>query len=147
MAPATRLLPTPLSCYPAKPAKVFFKSHARRGEISQSDRVELLHMGARDKLKEKRISEKFQEHRGQLEARLQLSALMPYIQKQHVLTSEENERLREIEPARRNHELLEIMEKKGPQFLVTFVDCLEASPENRGLATLFAPPSASKDLH
>ena len=50
-------------------------------------------MGARDKLKEKRISEKFQEHRGQLEAKLQLSALMPYIQKQHVLTSEENESL------------------------------------------------------
>ena len=74
--------------------------------------------------------ENFQEHRGQLEAKLQLSALMPYIQKQHVLTSEENERLREIEPARRNHELLEIMEKKGSQFLVTFV---KPSPENKGL--------------
>ena len=49
-------LVTPVSL--AKP------SHARRGEISQSDRVELLHMGARDKLKEKRISEKFREHRG-----------------------------------------------------------------------------------
>ena len=47
---------------------VFFKSHARRGEISQSDRVELLHMGTRDKLKEKRVHEKFQEHRGQLHA-------------------------------------------------------------------------------
>jgi predicted RNA-binding protein associated with RNAse of E/G family len=125
---------------------VFFKSHARRGEISQSDRVELLHMGARDKLKEKRISEKFQEHRGQLEAKLLLSPLMPYIQKQHVLTSEENERLKEIEPARRNHELLEIVEKKGPQLLVRFVECLEANPENKGLATLFAPPTASKTL-
>ena len=78
-------------------------------------------MGTRDKLKEKRISEKFQEHRGQLEAKLQLSALMPYIQKQHVLTSEENERLREIEPARRNREVLEIVKKEDPQFLVTLI--------------------------
>lgn len=123
---------------------MFFKSHARRGEISQSDRVELLHMGARDKLKEKRISEKFQQHRGQLEAELQLSSLMPYIQKQHVLTSEEGERLKEVEPTRRNRDLLEILEKKGPQFLVRFVECLEASSENKRLADLFAPPSASK---
>ena len=123
---------------------MFFKSHARRGEISQSDRVELLHMGARDKLKEKRISEKFQEHRSQLEAEVQLSSLMPYIQKQLVLSSEESERLREIEPSRRNRVLLEIVEKKGPQFLVRFVDCLESSPENKRLADLFAPPVASK---
>ena len=103
-------------------------------------------MGARDKLKEERVSEKFQEHRGQLEAELQLSSLMPYVQKQHVLTSEENERLREIEPARRNRELLKMLEGKGQQFLVRFVECLEASPENKSLATLFAPPSASKTL-
>ena len=125
---------------------MFFKSHARRGEISQSDRVELLHMGARDKLKEKRISDKFQEHRGQLVAELQLPSLMPYIQKQHLLTSEENERLREVEPARRSRELLEMLEKKGPQFLVRFVECLEASPENKSLSILFAPPPASKAL-
>jgi predicted RNA-binding protein associated with RNAse of E/G family len=71
-------------------------------------------MEARDKLKEKRISEKFQEHRGQLEAKLLLSPLMLYISKQHVLMSEKNERLREIEPGQRNHELLEIVEKNGP---------------------------------
>ena len=88
-------------------------------------------MGTRDKLKEKRISEKFQEHRGQLEAKLQLSALMPYIQKQHVLTSEENERLREIEPARRNREVLEIVKKEDPQFLVTLILLIALKPVQR----------------
>ena len=109
--------------------------------MQQSDKIELQQMAVRDQLQEKRVSEKFEQHRRQLEAEVQLSSLMPYLQKQHVLTTQENATLMEIAPERRNRELLEILVKKGPQFLVRFVDCLEASPENKALAALFAPPS------
>ena len=112
--------------------------------MPQSVRIEILHMGARDRLQEKRVSEKFHEHRRQLEAEVQVSPLMPYLQKQQVLSSEENERLREVEPERRSRELFELLAKKEPQYLVKFVDCLEASPENKNLAALFAPPSPGK---
>lgn len=98
-------------------------------------------MRARDQIQEKRVSEKFEQHRRQLEAKIQLSSLMPYLQKQQVLSVQENATLMEIIPERRNRELLEILVKKGPQLLVRFVECLEASSENKALATLFAPPS------
>lgn len=98
-------------------------------------------MGARDRLQEKRVSEKFEEHRGRLEAEIQLPSLLPYLQKQQVLSSEECMRLTEVNPARRSRELLEVLVKKGPQFLVRLVECLEASPENKELAVLFAPPT------
>lgn len=109
--------------------------------MQQSDRIELLHMRARDQIQEKRVSEKFEQHRKQLEAEIQLSSLMPYLQKQQVLSAQENATLMEITPERRKREFLEILVKKGPQFLVRFVECLEASPENKIMATLFAPPS------
>ena len=109
--------------------------------MQQSDRIELLHMRARDQLQEKRVSERFEQHRRQLEAEIQLSSLMPYLQKQQVLSAQENATLMETLPERRNRELLDILVKKGPQFLVRFVECLEASPENKTLATIFAPSS------
>ena len=121
--------------------KGFLKDHPRRSELDQSDRIELLHMRARDQLQEKRVGEKFEQHHGRLEAEIQLSSLMPYLQKQHVLSAEENEILMDVEPERRNRELLEILVKKGPQLLVRFVECLEASPENKPLAALFSPSS------
>ena len=124
-----------------EPAKKFLRDHPRRNEVQQSDRIELLHMRARDQLHEKRVSEKFEQHRMQLEAEIQLSSLMPYLQKQQVLSGQENETLMEIAPERRNRELLEILVKKGPQFLVRFVECLETSRENKALVALFAPPS------
>ena len=102
-------------------------------------------MRARDQIQEKRVSERFEQHHRQLEAKIQLSSLMPYLQKQQVLTVQENATLMEITPERRNHELLKIIVKKGPQFLVRFVECLESSPENKPLATLFAPPSGEYD--
>ena len=126
---------------PSHAVKRFLKDHPRRNEVQQSDRIELQQMAVRDQLQEKRISEIFEQHRRQLEAEIQLSSLMPYLQKQHVLMAQENVTLMEIAPERRNRELLEILVKKGPQFLVRFVECLEASPENKALATLFAPPS------
>ena len=98
-------------------------------------------MRARYQLQEKRVSEKFEEHRRQLEAEIQFSSLLPYLQKQQVLSAEENARLREVEPESRNHEFLKLLVKKGPQFLVRFVECLESSPENKKLAALFAPSS------
>lgn len=107
--------------------------------MAQSIRIEILHMGARDQLQEKRISEKFQEHRQQLEAEIQFSSLLPYLQKQQVVSSEESMRLTEVKPERRNRELLDVLVKKGPQFLVRLVECLETSPENKKLAALFAP--------
>lgn len=100
-------------------------------------------MRARDQLHEKRVGEKFEQHRKRLEAEVQLSSLMPYLQKQQVLSVQENATLMEIVPERRNRQLLEILVKKGPQFLVRFVECLEASPENKTLTALFAPPSGS----
>lgn len=109
--------------------------------MPQTVRIEILHMGARDRLQEKRIVEKFQEHRQQLEAEIQFSSLLPYLQKQQVVSSKESQRLTETKPERRTRELLEVLVKKGPQFLVRLVECLEASPENNKLATLFAPSS------
>ena len=109
--------------------------------MPQTVRIEILHMGARDRLQEKRISEKFQEHRQQLEDEIQFSTLLPYLQKQQVLSSEESQWLTEAKPERRTHELLDVLVKKGPQYLVRLVECLEASPENKKLAALFAPSS------
>ena len=101
-------------------------------------------MGARDQLQEKRVQEKFEEHRQQLEAEIQVSPLTPYLQKQHVLLSEESQRLKEVDPEQRGRELLDLLAKKEPQVLVRFVSCLEASPENKHLAALFAPQPAGK---
>ena len=120
---------------------MFFRNNPRRNEVQQGDRIELLQMAMRDQLREKRVTGKFEQHCRQLEAEIQLSSLMPYLQKQHVLMAQENTTLMEIAPERRNRELLEILVKKGPQFLVRFVECLEASPENKALVALFAPPS------
>ena len=122
--------------------KSFFKGHPRRSEVSQSDKIQLLHMVTRDQLQEKRVSEAFREHRDRLEGEMQLSSLLPYLQKQQVLSTEEHARLIEVVPERRNSELLEVLDKKGPQFLVKFVECLEKSSENQRLATLFAPAPA-----
>lgn len=112
--------------------------------MPQSIQIEILHMGARDQLQEKRVKEKFEKHRQQLEAKIQVSPLTPYLQKQHVLLSEESERLKEVDPEQRGHELLDLIAKKEPQVLVRFVSCLEASPENKQLAALFAPQPAGK---
>lgn len=101
-------------------------------------------MEARDQLQEKRVKEKFEEHRQQLEAKIQVSPLTPYLQKQHVLLSEESERLKEVDPEQRGRELLDLIAKKEPQVLVRFVNCLEASPENKQLAALFTPQPAGK---
>ena len=119
--------------------KAFFKTHPKRSEVAQSDKIELLHMVSRDKLQEKRISEKFDEHQKQVEAEMQLPSLLPYLLKQQVLSGEEHLKLMEVVPDKRNRELVELLVKKGPQFLVRFVDCLEESSENKRLAALFAP--------
>ena len=58
--------------------------------MAQSIRIEILHMGTRDQLKENKISERFQEHRQQLESNIQLSSLFPYLQMQQVLSSAES---------------------------------------------------------
>ena len=117
---------------------MFFLEHSQRGEVSNSDRIEVLQMASKPVIFDRDVQSKFHQLEQRLEQDLQLSSLLPYLQKAGVVSKEEVEQLQSVEPQARNRQLLlEIVGTKGAMVVHKFVGCLRESPEHRELAALF----------
>ena len=105
--------------------KTFFKQNPRREKINSSDRIELLQMETRDIGAGVEFQRRIKQHKDQLIAEINYPALLPYLQKQHVLSREDTEFLDSVKPDQRSTDLVHLLETKGPSAAEKFVECLK----------------------
>ena len=72
-----------------------------------------------------------------------MSELLPLLQKHHVLSEDEMERVSEegLEQREQNRRLLEAIVSKPSFWVVKFAECLKENPKNRQLSELLLPQS------
>ena len=121
--------------------QVFFKEHPRREEIAVSDKIEILQLETREKAYEQTVMERFEKYSKILEESLQLSELLPSLQKYHVLSPEDVDVLNGERNGQRkkNQLLLKLIREKTPFWVVRFSECLREAPGHGELAKLLLP--------
>lgn len=127
----------PCQSHPA--VQVFFKRHPRRDEIGVSDKIEILQLETRGRFLEQEVLKCFKRHAQRLQQELEVTELLPRLQKQHVLTADEAEELSKENVKQQSQMLLKFVGEKTPFWVVRFAECLRESPGNKQLSELLLP--------